>query len=343
MLKKTAILFFFMASVILFYSFTAKKPGQQVLKTIIIDAGHGLRPGGGHDGARGAYSYEDEICYDVSKKLVALVDKHFPGVKVIETRPTKYITSLHERADIANRNRGDLFISIHVNAMPDIRKTEFLGYDQEVYYVKKGKKKIKKTRSVPKYRHYTVPNTYTKGTETYIWGAHKAEDKELAVRENAPMFAEENYKQKYGDIDPNSPEFIALSLVKTRQFAKRSAALATMVETQFEKVGRVSKGTKQRQVGIWVLQATAMPSILVETGFITNPEEEAYLNSENGQAEIANCIVGAVKNYVDWLEKKQNATGGGNITTQSFSTPVRNEFLHAVEHMEQTRIAATRR
>jgi N-acetylmuramoyl-L-alanine amidase len=166
MLKKTAILFFFMVSVILFYSFTAKKPGQQVLKTIIIDAGHGLRPGGGHDGARGAYSYEDEICYDVSKKLVALVDKHFPGVKVIETRPTKYITSLHERADIANRNRGDLFISIHVNAMPDIRKTEFLGYDQEVYYVKKGKKKIKKTRSVPKYRHYTVPNTYTKGTET---------------------------------------------------------------------------------------------------------------------------------------------------------------------------------
>lgn len=331
-----------MACVLLFYSFSAKKPGQQVLKTIVIDAGHGLRPGGGHDGARGAYSYEDEICYDVSKKLVALVEKNFPNIKIVETRPTKYITSLHERADIANRNRGDLFISIHVNAMPPIRKTEFLGYEKETYYVKKGKKKVKKTRSVPKYRHYTVPNTYTKGTETYIWGAHRAEDKELAVRENAPMFAEENYKERYGDIDPNSPEFIALSLVKTRQFGKRSAALANMVETQFEKVGRVSKGTKQRQVGIWVLQATAMPSILVETGFITNPEEEAYLTSESGQNEIAECIVGALRDYIVWLEKKQNASQG-TITTTSFSTPVRNDFLHAVEHHEAGRIAATRR
>jgi N-acetylmuramoyl-L-alanine amidase len=185
---------------------------------------------GGYNGAKGAYSYEDEICLDISKKLVSMVNKELPDVKVIETRPTKYITDLHERADIANQNRGDLFISIHVNAMPPIQKRQFLGYKTQVYYTGKGKKRRKHTKKVARYRYYEVPNTTTRGTQTYIWGAHKSEDKEVAVRENAPMLAEENYKEKYGDIDPNSPEFVALSLVKTKQFAKRSVTLAEMVE-----------------------------------------------------------------------------------------------------------------
>jgi N-acetylmuramoyl-L-alanine amidase len=338
MLKKTVFLFFLVAGAILFYSFTSRKPGQQVLKTIIIDAGHGIMSNGGYNGAKGTYSYEDEICYDVSKKLVALVNKEFPNIKIVETRPTKYITSLHDRANIANQNRGDLFVSIHVNALSPIRKSELVGYENQVYYTGKGKKRKKHTRKVAQYRHYTVPNTRGKGTETYIWGAHKGDDKETAVRENAPMFAEENYKEKYGDIDPSSPEFIALSLVKTRQFTKRSATLANMVEEQFEKVGRVSGGPKQRQVGIWVLQATAMPSILVETGYITNPEEEAYLNSEAGQNEIAQSIVAALKNYVDWLEKKQNGVNQNNVRPQAFSSPVSKEFLQAVEHAELERM-----
>lgn len=210
---------------------------------------------------------------------------------------------------MANHNRGDLFVSIHVNAMPPIQKREFLGYKTQVYYTGKGKKKKKRTRKVPQYRYYEVPNTRVKGTQTYIWGAHKAEDKEVAIRENAPMFAEENYQERYGNIDPNSPEFVALSLVKTKQFTKRSATLANLVEEEFAKVGRVSGGSMQRQVGIWVLQATAMPSVLVETGFITNPEEEAYLNSEAGQNEIVNCVTAALKKYIAYLEKKQPASG----------------------------------
>lgn len=330
MLKKTLVLLSISAGAALLLSFTKVEPQQQVLKTIIIDAGHGIMKNGGYNGARGSYSYEDEICYDISKKLVSMVDKEIPNVKIIETRPTKFITDLHQRADIANQNRGDLFVSIHVNAMPPIQKRQFLGYKTEVYYTGKGKKRKKHTRKVAKYRHYEVPNTTTKGTQTYIWGAHKGDDKEVAVRENAPMLAEENYKEKYGDIDPNSPEFVALSLVKTKQFGKRSATLANMVESEFERVGRISGGPRQRQVGIWVLQATAMPSILVETGFITNPQEEEYLNSEAGQQEIAVCITNALKNYVDWLEKKQTITDKGRFSSPKGKT-VSTSFLQAAD------------
>lgn len=338
MLKKTLVLLSFVAGSALFYSFKKAEPKQQVLKTIVIDAGHGIMKNGGYNGARGSYSYEDEICLAISKKLVAMVSKELPDVKIIETRPTKYITDLHERADIANQNRGDLFVSIHVNAMPPIQKREFVGYKNQVYYTGKGKKRKKHTRKVAQYRYYEVPNTTARGTQTYIWGAHKSEDKEVAVRENAPMLAEENYKEKYGDIDPNSPEFVALSLVKTRQFAKRSVALAEMVEEQFAKVGRKSGGAHQRQVGIWVLQATAMPSVLVETGFITNPEEERYLNSEAGQDEIAQCITLALKNYVNWIEKRQTNT---NTVTKFGSQPAKasvdtRSFLEAIENKEKS-------
>jgi len=346
MLKKTILVFLSIPFTALLFSFNrpAKQEElkQQVLRTIIIDAGHGIMANGGRNGAKGTYSYEDDICLAVAKKLVTLMGQDFPGVKIVETRPTKYITALHERADIANQNKGDLFISIHVNAMPDIEKREFLGYKTETYYTGKGKKRKKHTRKVAKYRYYHVPNTTAKGTQTYVWGAHKSEDKEIAVRENAPILSEENYQQNYGDIDVNSPEFVALSLVKTQQFARRSTTLANMVEEQFSKVGRISGGAHQRQVGIWVLQATAMPSVLVETGFITNPQEEEYLNSESGQDEIAKCISEAVKNYKTWLEKKQIATDANSQaparnTNNSSKTPY--AFLEAVEQKEKLRAA----
>ena len=309
MLKKTFLIVTLLSVSVLLTSFAPPRPNQPVIKTIIIDAGHGIMENGGHNGARGSYSYEDDICLAVAKKLVAKIKEQYPDIKIVETRPTEKIVALKERANIANRNHGDLFISIHVNAMPPIHHKDFVGYETEVYYTGKGKKKKKHTRKVPQYRYYTTPNTREKGTQTYIWGMHKAEDKEVAVRENAEMLEEENYKQTYGDIDPNSPEFIALSLVKTKQYGLRSAMLSNMVEDQFSKAGRVSEGPKQRQVGIWVLQATAMPSILVETGFITNPEEEKYLNSEDGQYELADCITKAVGSYMKWLEKKQTANG----------------------------------
>jgi N-acetylmuramoyl-L-alanine amidase len=339
MLKRTILALLFFPVSALFFSF--EKPSkQQVLRTIIIDAGHGIKKNGGYDGAAGTYSHEDDIALAVSKKLVALIQQDFPEVKIVETRPTKYITDLHERADIANQNKGDLFISIHVNAMPPIPKRAFLGYKTETYYTGKGKKRKKHTHKVAQYRYYEVPNTSEKGTQTYIWGAHKAEDKEVAIRENASMLSEENYKANYGDIDVNSPEFIAYSLVKTQQFTRRSSALANMVEDQFAQAGRVSGGPKQRQVGIWVLQATAMPSVLVETGFITNPQEEDYLNSESGQQEIAQCITNALKSYKSWLEKKQLTPDSSPVAPDKSNgnqTPI--SFLQAVEQQEKKHIA----
>jgi N-acetylmuramoyl-L-alanine amidase len=314
MRKRTILVSFFIVFTPLLFSFIAKKEDtQKVLKTIIVDAGHGLMPNGGHNGAKGSYSYEDDICLSISRELVSQLHEAFPNIKIVETRTDENIVPLHRRAEIANENHGDLFISIHCNAMPPIRHSERIGTKTVVTYIGKGKKKKKVTRKVAEYRYWTTPNP-RKGTETYIWGAHKNEDKEVAVRENAPMLEEEDYKERYGDIDPNSPEFIALALLKTKQFFKRSATLAGYVENEFTKAGRTSSGQQQRQVGIWVLQATAMPSVLVETGFITNREEEDYLNSKDGQHEISKCITDAVKNYIDWMQKQQQPL---NSNTQS--------------------------
>lgn len=333
MLKKSFLVLTFFAVATVLFSFTERK--QKALRTIVIDAGHGIMANGGYNGAKGSYSYEDEICLDISQKLVALVSRELPDVKIIQTRPGKNLVDLHDRAQMANHNRGDLFISIHVNAALPRQHRELTGYKTVTSYTGKGKKKKKVTRKVPQYRYYTTPSP-AKGTETYIWGAHKNEDKEIAMRENAPMLAEENFSQKYGDIDPNSPEFIALSLLKTKQFFKRSATLAGMVEEQFVKVGRTSRGQQQRQVGIWVLQATAMPSVLVETGYITNKEEEDYLNSESGQQEIANCITDALKGYVVWLEK--NTTPAASQTSIKTVDPkATHSFLKQLDAHEHGR------
>lgn len=315
MIRRTVIFFLLASTSIVIFSFNKKEDEsaarQKVIKTIIVDAGHGIMANGGHNGAKGAYSYEDEICLAVSKELVKKFSNEMPEIRIVESRPTEKITALHRRAEIANENKGDLFICIHVNAAVPIKKTEQIGTKKVTYYVGKGKNRKKKTKEVPQYRTYTIPNP-AKGTETYIWGSHKNEDKEVAMRENAPMLQEDNFKVNYGDIDPNSPEFFALSLLKTKQYFKRSATLAGFVQDEFAKVGRIDRDVRQRGVGIWVLQATAMPSILVETGYITNRSEEDYLNSKEGQKEIADCIIKAVKTYITWLEKQQKENGGEN-------------------------------
>jgi N-acetylmuramoyl-L-alanine amidase len=330
MLKKTLLTLSFFGLVTVLASFTFEKK-QKAIRTIIIDAGHG-----GHDvGARGQYSNEKDICLAVESKLAELIRKEYPEIKLVRTRTNDEYVQLRRRADMANQNHGDLFISIHVNSAPPRQNKEFIGNKTVVSYVGKGKKRKKVTREVPQYRYYTTPNP-AKGTETYIWGAHKNEDKEVAMKENAPMLAEENFQENYGGIDPNSPEFIALSLLKTKQFFKRSATLAGMVEEQFALAGRTSRGQKQRQVGIWVLQATAMPSILVETGYISNRAEEDYLNSKEGQDEIARCVTNALKNYVSWLEKQQ-VSSESQSSVPATTTKEAYTFLQAIEQEERKR------
>lgn len=336
MIRRTTVFFILLAFCIASFSFindTKKEaPKQKIVRTIIVDAGHGIMANGGHNGAKGVYSYEDEICLAISKELVKKFREELPEIKIVETRPTEKIVALHRRAEIANENNGDLFICIHVNAALPKKYSEVTGYKTVTYYTGKGKNRKKKTKKVPTYRHWTTPNP-AKGAETYICGAHKNDDKELAVRENGPMMQEENYKTNYGDIDPNSPEFIALSLLKTKQYFKRSATLAGFVQDEFAKVGRVDRDVRQRQVGIWVLQATAMPSILVETGYITNREEEDYLNSKKGQEEEADCILNAVKTYIAWLEQQQQSGKDEGHNKYPVSKNV-TAMLKAVEEKE---------
>ncbi len=325
MLKKILFLSILITGSPILFSFITIEKSQKILKTIIIDAGHG----GADPGARGAYSNEKDICLDVSLKLGELLKKEHPDVNILYTRITDSYPTLHARANFANQNKGDLFIAIHVNAAPPRRVKEVTGYR----YIGKGSKR----RKVPTYRTYSIPNP-AQGTETYIWGAHKNEDKEVAIRENAPMLTEENNEKNYGSVDITSPEFIALSLLKTKQFFKRSATFAGYVEEEFDKVGRVSRGQKQRQIGIWVLQATAMPSVLVETGYITNRSEEDYLNSESGQNEIVDCISKALKNYVDWLGKNQsNSLQNATSRNEIFNEKNTGSFLKMIDEKEKMR------
>lgn len=350
MMKRTFFYLFAPFCCLAIFSFmrgdnTATKKKQTVIKTIIVDAGHGIMENGGYNGAKGSYSYEDEICLAVSKVLVADINKEFPEIKVVESRPTEKITALHRRAEIANENKGDIFICIHVNSAPGRRRSEVVGHKTVTYYVGKGKNKKKKTKEVPVYRYWNEPST-ARGTETYIWGAHKTDDKELAVRENAQMFDEKDFDKNYGNgFDPNSPEFVAMALLKTKQYFKRSATFAGMIQDEFVKVGRVDRDVRQRGVGIWVLQATAMPSVLVETGFITNKEEEDYLNSKAGQEEISRCIIAALKNYIAWLEQKRDDLNKDNKEEEKdkekatdpkkgFSADVKG-FLEMIEQKEK--------
>jgi N-acetylmuramoyl-L-alanine amidase len=300
MLKKI----FFAATVItclsIISSFThvTEMPFQkQGIKTIVIDAGHGGEDGG----AKGAYSWEKDLTLAIALKLQQTLQDAMPDVNVVMTRTTDVFDPPPVKANKANNAKGDLFISIHCDAAPAQKHSELIGYKTQTYYTGKGKNKKKHTRKVPQYRTWTTPSP-AKGASTYIWAVHKNDDKELAMRENESLYIDSTMYAQVSDFDPDSPEKRILYALKTQQYFQRSASLALTVEEEFASIGRSVREALQRQVGIWVLQATAMPSVLVETGYITNAEEEDYLNSEKGQQETADVIVKALKRYRYSLE-----------------------------------------
>src|SRR6185436_17446903 len=182
MIKRTFFFFLGISFCISFFAFKKddhkENKKQRVIKTIIVDAGHGIMENGGHNGAKGSYSYEDDICLAVSKELVKNFKEEMPEIRIVESRPTEKITAIHRRAEIANENKGDLFICIHVNAAVPQRHSEVTGTKKVTYYTGKGKNRKKKTKTVPQYRYYSTPNP-ARGAETYIWGAHKTDDKEV--------------------------------------------------------------------------------------------------------------------------------------------------------------------
>ena len=279
------------------------------IKTIIVDPGHG----GSDRGAVGEYegtlgSFEKNITLAISMKLVAELKKQLPGTKIIPSRTTDIFMDPREKAKFANDNNGDLFVCIHADAVVLKTGSRILGYRTENYtttrYVGKGRKKRKvitpHTREVPIRQYFKIPST-RKGTSTLIFAVRKTGDKLKAMESSDIMFNTEENDSSL-EINYSSPEWKASALLYTQNYFKRSYKLGSDVQEEIAAMGRNDLGVWQRDKGIWVLQATRMPAVLIETGFIANPEDERYLNSEKGQQEIAEAITRAIKKYKDQIE-----------------------------------------
>ena len=222
---------------------------------LVIDAGHG----GKDAGAVGQLTKEKDINLNVALALGRLVEKNCPDVKVIYTRKTDVFVTLQGRAEIANRNKANLFISVHTNSSP-------------------------------------VGKAAPMGAETYTLGMHRAADNlEVAKRENSVITQENNYKQTYHNFDPRKSEsYIIFEFLQDRNM-QQSVDLARAIQRNYTSSGRKNKGV--HQAGFLVLRATSMPSVLTELGFISNAEEEKFLHSQEGVATLARAIFEGFKAY----------------------------------------------
>lgn len=280
------------------------------IKTIIVDAGHGGKDFGAHGGYEGGLnSYEKNVTLEISNKLVAELRRQLPDVKIVPTRTTDIYQSPPEKADIANENKGDLFICIHADAVNLQTGRRQIGSHKETrYHVKysgKGRRKKKTstpyTVTVPTYEYYKI-GSQRSGTSIWLFAAHKTSEKLKAVMNNEDLQIESGSDSVYNAIDFDTPEGRIRAKIYADRYQKKSIKLATMVDEEVDKTDRAALGLNQRQKGIWVLQATNMPAILIETGFITNHDDERYLNSDKGQQELAECITRAVKRYKDDID-----------------------------------------
>jgi N-acetylmuramoyl-L-alanine amidase len=254
--------------------------------------------GGRDPGALGSFSMEKNVTLAIALKTGKYITDNLPNVKVIYTRDDDSFPPLRERPKIANKYNADLFISIHANWA--------------------------KSKTVS-------------GAETYIMGLAKSEaNLEVAMKENEAMLREDNYSTKYEGFDPKSPESYIIFTLTQNLFQKQSTELASKIQNQIaERVNRNDRGVKQ--AGFWVLFNTAMPAVLVETGFITNTEEEKYLNSAEGQDYLASAIYRACREYINDIESKSGILAGApqdnGSTSNTGSVPAdsSNELLFMIQ------------
>jgi N-acetylmuramoyl-L-alanine amidase len=219
---------------------------------------------GGHDhGCMYGGASEKIVTLQIAKKVGKEIEKMMPEVKIIYTRTEDHFVELWERAGVANRNDADLFISIHCNANS---------------------------------------NTAVFGTETFSMGLHKSEGNlAVAKRENDVILMEKGFEERYEGFDPNSPEaHIYFSFLQSA-YIEQSLKLASLVEDNFSGMKRNSRGVKQ--AGLMVLWKSKMPSILIETGFLSNRTERGFLTSTAGQNELALAIAKSVNDYKNQVEK----------------------------------------
>lgn len=228
--------------------------------TVILDAGHG----GKDYGAKGISAYEKDINLAVSKLVAKFVDENYNDVDVLLTREDDTFLTLKERADFANKNGGDIFVSVHVNSA-DKRN----------------------------------PNRKTvKGASVYTLGLHKSDANfEVAKRENAVMSLENDYSSTYQGFDPNSSEsYIIFEMSQNKHMGQSISLAQNIQQALIADAGRSDRGV--RQAGFWVLWATGMPSVLIELDFICNPEQEKFMTSKKGQQKMASAIGKAIGEYI---------------------------------------------
>jgi len=314
MVKKLKYLGVLATTILLVTSFVYFKKGKSgTIKTIVIDAGHG----GKDPGCNGAISKEKDISLAVALKLGKLIEEHYKDIKVIYTRTTDVFVELEDRAQIANKAKADLFISIHCNAA---------GKPVYIKDPKTGKKHIK-TYKNKKGKLIVVekPNPEPFGTETYVMGLKNEEGKmKVATRENSAIFLEDDYEKKYEGFDPDSPESYIIMSNYTSAYVIQSANLAVKIQDEYtKKAGRIDKGVHRQS--IWVLWRTAMPSILTEIGYLTNPLEEQFLGSKEGQDYLAKSIFRGFRKYKDEVEGTKKEYDD-DIENQ---TPLENENVKA--------------
>ena len=249
------------------------------MKTVFIDPGHG----GSDPGSLGSFSHEADVALKISLKFGALIQQHFPDVKVVYARTTDQFVDLYERANMANKCNADLFICIHLNSA---------GRNKSAY-----------------------------GSETYTMGLHRTDDNfKVAQRENSVILLEEDYKNKYQGFDPNDPaSYIMFSMMQNANL-DQSVNLAGKIQGYLSSAGRFDRGVKQ--AGFAVLVYTKMPSILVETGFITNPTEERFLNSDEGSQTIAQSIFNGFEDYKNEMEKNPLQKKSSVIDTTRIISPI---------------------
>jgi N-acetylmuramoyl-L-alanine amidase len=223
--------------------------------------------GGKDPGALGTYSSEKNITLAIALKTGIYIKQNIKNVNVIYTRKTDTFIELKDRPAIANRNNADLFISIHANWA--------------------------KSKNI-------------RGTETYVMGPAKDEQNlEVAMKENEVILLENDYSTSYEGFDPKSPESYIMFTLMQNIFLEQSTGLASKIQTQYkEKNSRQDRGVKE--AGFWVLFNTTMPSVLTETGFITNPDEEKFLNSTEGQEKIASSIYNACSEYLADIDSRSS-------------------------------------
>ena len=236
--------------------------------------------GGKDPGAIGAISKEKDIVLSVARKLGEKIKANHSDVKVVYTRTTDKFIALDERPRIANRANAQLFISIHANAL-DRRKTS------------------------------------PQGVETYILGLHRSQDNlEVAKRENSVIVYEDNYEAKYQGFNPTEPESYIIFEFMSNKFLEESLNFASL--TQHELINGAKRTNRSvRQAGFLVLRETGMPSVLIELGYITNREEERYMNSAHGQDALANSIHSAFVKYKADYDKRNGYVATTNVSTPS--------------------------